>query len=312
MKTRTKNNIITFLAIIVVMAVSVGTMAFVYITRFGTPNSEDNVEPVLSKIIEKINIPEHSNVEVKYKDKQIVFEKTIPQVSNSQVIAFKYTSGVLEAEILQSAVDDNFKNDTIIMLFEAVAEYLNEDKTLVAYALDEDIVKDKTLKKDGYELIVDDEKSMTVFKISVDGKLNMSAKEDSYFLEEQVLSMGDALKDELLYARQDKNNLILEKNISYKDYMVFSIYEKGKLSGRTHRSLMSVISAVMPDGSRDYVKENYPVITHDGVIILDGIILTINRDYEGVSYVTYAKAEEYEEYVRIYIDMNKYSIKGEM
>lgn len=309
MKTRTKNNIIVVFLVIISMLVCIGAVAFVYVSKYGTPNSEENVLPILEEIAEKIDVNPNSNVSVKLEDKSIIFEKQISGVATSQMVKFEYLSYVFTAKIPNSTVDNTFKDAAILMMFEAVAEYLEQDRSLAIYALDDELISTKTLKADGYELVLDNENNMTIFKISIDKKLNLISKEDSYFSKEQILGLGNTLARPMEYARLNKENLILEKNISYNDYMIFSIYEAGALSSRAHNALISLLTAVTSEEKAKYVKDNYPVITKDGILILDGVILSINKDYPGFSHVSYVTNKEYGGYIRIYIDMNTYGIE---
>ena len=167
MKTRTKNNIIVVFLVIISMLVCIGAVAFVYVSKYGTPNSEENVLPILEEIVEKIDVNPNSNVSVKLEDKSIIFEKQISGVATSQMVKFEYLSYVFTAKIPNSTVDNTFKDSAILMMFEAVAEYLEQDRSLAIYALDDELISTKTLKADGYELVLDNENNMTIFKISI-------------------------------------------------------------------------------------------------------------------------------------------------
>ena len=311
MKSRTKNNIIAVILVIIFLIVCVGFVAFVYITKYGTPNSSQNALPVVEAVLGNINLTSGTNISVRQDEKNIIFEKKHEAVVTPQTIVFEYSNEVFSTTISSQTVDTSFENGAIRMMFEAVAQYLEQDRTLAVYALEDEMLSTKTLKVDGYELSKDLDKNTTTFKIGVDKKLNLLSKEDAYFSSEQILSIGNnILADKLQYARLNRSNLILEKNISYTDeFMIFSIYEKGDLSQRGHNTLMTLLKAVTDDKTLKYVKENYPQITNDGILILDGIILSINKDYTELSHTGYVKESEYDEYIRVYIDTDIYSIK---
>lgn len=310
MKTRTKNNVIAVLLVIIFLLVCVGFIAFVYITKYGTPNSAVNALPVVEEILSNIQLDTSKNITVRQEDKSIIFEKKQAGVTNPQTVIFEYSNETFSANIVNSSVDTSFKDGTIRMLFEAVAEYLEQDRSLAVYALEDEMLSSKTLKTDGYELVVDEEKNTTTFKVGVDKKLNLISKEDAYFSSEQILSIGNnVLANKLGYARLNKSHLILEKNIVYSDgFMVFSIYETGDLTLRAHNALITLLKTVTSEETAAYVKENYPQITNDGILILDGIVLSINKDYTDVSHTGYVKTSEYDEYIRVYINIDLYSI----
>ena len=144
MKTRTKNNIIAVTLVIIFVIVCVGFVAFVYITKYGTPNSSQNALPVVEEVLDNIQLTSGTNITVRQDERNIIFEKNHEAVTTPQTIVFEYSNEVLSTSISSQTVDTSFENGAIRMMFEAVAQYLEQDRTLAVYALEDEMLSTKT------------------------------------------------------------------------------------------------------------------------------------------------------------------------
>lgn len=280
---------------IIILIVCIGAVFGVYVWRFGMPkflNKEGKaLEAIYDIVQEQLKMENVQNIEATLEDSKISFTLS-KENEKKQNIEFERQGSIISAIIDENIIDDSFADKAISNIFVAVAKNRGYDESNARYSIISDIVKAKTLEQDGFQITSIN--GVTRFMIYMDKKLNLADKDEVYIKSSDIASIRDIFKNRLEYRLIEKPGIVMEKNISYSDYLVFVIYEEGILSKRTYDSLMTLLNEMVGEQLVQYVKSNYSQITRNGTLTLNNITISLNEKLGEGNVHYYLKPENYE------------------
>lgn len=287
-----------WIKLIIVLIVCMIGVASVYVWKFGIPSFLSREERYVSSIYNLLVLED--GVEAKLQEKSIIFTYR-EEDENIQTLQFDADNGILSTVAYDSAISEKFRDLAIKSVFLAAVKQNEQSEENAIYSLISDVIVDKTLDNDGYSLAY--QNGVTRFSMKINQKLNLANGQDVYIKATDLEKVEDVIKYKLQNKIIEKPGIVFEKAVSYSDKLVYIIYEKEKLTDRTYNSFMSLVNTVIKDKA-EYVKLNYPSITRNGTVILDGITISLNERINENSVHTYNVPDGYE-YMVVRIDINE-------
>lgn len=299
-------NWIKFLIVLIICIVVVGA---VYVWKFGLPAFLSKDERYIKELYSSI-VFEDENIQKTLEGKKITFTKKVEQSENEEsagenveTIEFHLENGILSTVIQEGSVSPTFISEAIKAVFLQAARLNAQSEENAIYSLIPDIIADKKLQEDGYQLI--SQNGVTRFSMKTNKKFNLANGEDVYIKISDIESVADVLKYKLQSKIIEKPGIVLEKTVSYSGDLVYIIYEKEKLTDRTYNSFVSLITGLLKSKERvEYVKANYPVITRSGTLTLKGVTISLNEKINENNIHVYEVPDGYE-YMVVRIDINE-------
>lgn len=298
---------------LVVIVICLFAISTVYVLKFGFPEFNIKKTNIMAEIFENISQDEEflKNkekddyiIDIELADNTITFNRKFSEQGSAiDSIEFICEKSTITTAIDENKVDTDYAKEVIQWVFGSTCEVLGYSKENAKYSLIDDIVIDKTLEKDGYQLV--SQNDVTRLMVSTKTNLNLAQKDEVYIKTEDLIPYLDIIKSKLQYKLIEKPGIVFEKNVSYSKNLVFVIYEKGGLTNRTYTSLMNILDAVVANETyKEYVKANYPVITSSGTLSLKGITISLNEKLGEGNIHYYSKPNDYE-YMLIRINLEE-------